>query len=35
MISGQYLIAGFGLVDGYIGGDLQARMAKYAQVVAK
>ncbi len=35
MISGQYLIAGFGLVDGYLEGDLQARMAKYAQTVAQ
>jgi hypothetical protein len=33
MIQGQYLIAGFGVVDGYIGGNLQSRMAKYAQVV--
>jgi len=33
MIQGQYLIAGFGVVDGYIEGSLQSRMAKYAQVV--
>ena len=35
MINGQYLISGFGVVDGYLGGNLQARMAKYAQVVAQ
>lgn len=34
MIRGQYLIAGFGIVDGYLEGNLQSRMAKYAQTVA-
>jgi len=35
MIGGQYLIAGFGVVDAYLEGALQRRMAKYAQVVAQ
>ena len=35
MISGQYLIAGFGVIDGYVEGALQTRMATYAQVVAQ
>jgi hypothetical protein len=35
MVRGQYLIAGFGVVDGYLGANLQTRMAKYAQVVAQ
>ena len=34
-VGGQYLIAGFGIVDGYLEGNLQLRMAKYAQTVAQ
>jgi hypothetical protein len=32
-ISAEHLIEGFGVIDGYLEGDLQTRMAKYAQVV--
>jgi hypothetical protein len=35
MINAEYLMSGFGVVDGYLGGTLQARMAKYAKVIAR
>ena len=33
MIRGELLIDGLALIDGYLGGELQARMAKYAQLI--
>jgi len=35
MIRGEHLIDGLGVVDGYLAGDLQTRMAKYGQVIAQ
>jgi len=35
MIQGQYLIAGFGVVDGYLESNLQSRMARYAKTIAQ
>ncbi len=35
MIRAEYLIDGFGVIDGYLEGGLQTRMAKYAQVIAQ
>jgi hypothetical protein len=35
MIRGEHLIDGLGLVDGHLEGNLQARMAKYGQVIAQ
>lgn len=35
MISAEHLIEGFGVIDAYLEGELQSRMAKYAQVVAQ
>lgn len=34
MIGAEHLIEGFGVIDGYLEGELQNRMAKYGQVVA-
>ena len=34
MIAAEHLIQGFGVIDAYIEGELQNRMAKYGQVVA-
>lgn len=35
VIRGSHLLEGFGVIDGYLEGDLQSRMAKYAQVVSQ
>ena len=35
MIRAEHVIDGFGVIDAYLEGDLQTRMAKYAQVVAQ
>ena len=35
MITAEHLMSGFGVVDGYLGGSLQTRMAKYAKVIAR
>ena len=35
MIAAGHLIEGFGVIDAYLDEELQTRMAKYGQVVAK
>jgi hypothetical protein len=35
MIRGAHLLEGFGVIDGYLEGDLQSRMAKYGQIVSQ
>ncbi len=35
MIRGAHLLEGFGVIDGYLEGDLQSRMAKYGQVISQ
>jgi len=35
MIGAEHLIEGFGVIDAYLEGELQSRMAKYAQVAAQ
>ncbi|MBW1876322.1 MAG: hypothetical protein JRI98_13365 [Deltaproteobacteria bacterium] len=35
MIRAEHLIEGFGVIDAYLEGDLQSRMAKYAQVATQ
>jgi hypothetical protein len=34
-IRGGYLIEGLGVIDGYLEDELQARMAKWAQIIAQ
>jgi len=33
VMRGAYTCEGFGVVDAYLGGELQTRMAKYAQII--
>jgi len=35
IIQAEHLIDGFGVIDAYLEGNLQTRMAKYAQIVAQ
>jgi hypothetical protein len=35
MIGAEHLIEGFGVIDAYLEGELQSRMAKYAKVAAQ
>ena len=35
LIRGQYLIEGLGVIDGYLEGEMQARMAKWAQIISE
>jgi hypothetical protein len=34
-IRAEHLIDGFGVIDAYLGDDLQSRMVKYAQIVSQ